>query len=328
MNSVLQCLCNTVPLSTYFVQGRFRTDINRSNPLGTRGDLTEEYAELVLASWCRSYRMLAPRFFKDVLGAWAPTFEGTQQQDCQEFCNFLLDRMHEDLNRARPGAIVSPGTTPGDKAWSEHLARNDSIVSDLFQGQLQSTIECMTCHFRSVSFTPFMFLTLPMPPGRGPYSLHDCLKLFCARESLGGDNQWNCPQCACARTATVSMSIERLPPILIIQLKRFYFSGPFRSKLESLVQYPLNGLDLRQYVMGPPPGATYSLYAVSNHTGTLTGGHYTAFCKNVYTQRWLKYDDSTVEAADEGRVCSSAGYLLFYSNVDFRASLPSFGWRS
>lgn len=326
MNSVLQCLFNTVPLSTYFIQGRYRSDLNRGNPLGTRGEVAEEYAELVMAVWCRDFKALSPRFFKAVLGHHAPQFEGTQQQDCQEFCTFLLDGLHEDLNRALPGTTQS-GESPAsaDAAWRVHLQRNDSQIVDLFQGQLQSAIECSTCRHRSLSFTAFMFLTLPMPQGQGPYSLHDCLKLFCMREQLAGANQWHCPRCKCPRDATVTMSITRLPPVLIIQLKRFSFSGPFRSKLTTVVQYPLTGLDLRQYVVGSAASEAYNLFAVCNHMGTLTGGHYTAYCKNVFSQRWVCYDDSTVQGLPETRVCSSAGYLLFYSCEDFRQCQPKFG---
>ena len=46
MNAVLQCLCNTAPLSMFFVNGQYRYAINRANKLGTSGELAEEYAFL------------------------------------------------------------------------------------------------------------------------------------------------------------------------------------------------------------------------------------------------------------------------------------------
>lgn len=46
-----------------------------------------------------SYSTVVPKEFKAVLGKFAPQFAGYQQQDSQEFMSFLLDGIHEDLNR-------------------------------------------------------------------------------------------------------------------------------------------------------------------------------------------------------------------------------------
>lgn len=42
---------------------------------------------------------VAPRGFKYQIGRFAPQFAGYQQHDSQELMNFLLDGLHEDLNR-------------------------------------------------------------------------------------------------------------------------------------------------------------------------------------------------------------------------------------
>lgn len=47
--------------------------------------------------------------------------------------------------------------------WANHLARNSSIIVDLFQGQIKSSLQCLHCHFKSVTFDPFTFLTVPLP---------------------------------------------------------------------------------------------------------------------------------------------------------------------
>lgn len=47
--------------------------------------------------------------------------------------------------------------------WENYRKRNDSIVVDLFQGQYKSTIICQSCSKVSVTFDPFMYLSLPMP---------------------------------------------------------------------------------------------------------------------------------------------------------------------
>jgi hypothetical protein len=70
-------------VSHVVVQGRFRNELNRRNPMGCKGDLAEEYAALVVELHKQSYRHLAPRFFKDTLAQFAPQFSGYQQQDAQ-----------------------------------------------------------------------------------------------------------------------------------------------------------------------------------------------------------------------------------------------------
>jgi len=43
------------------------------------------------------------------------------------------------------------------------MARNNSIIVDYFQGQLKSTLVCPDCGKISITFDPFMYLSLPLP---------------------------------------------------------------------------------------------------------------------------------------------------------------------
>jgi hypothetical protein len=56
----------------------------------------------------------------------------------------------------------------------------------------------------------------------------------------------------------------------------------------------------------------YELYAVSNHYGSLGGGHYTAYAKNHRENKWYKFDDSSVSSVQAESVKTSAAYVLFY----------------
>ena len=38
--------------------------------------------------------------------------------------------------------------------------------------------------------------------------------------------------------------------------------------------------------------AKYCLYAMSNHSGTAYGGHYTALSRHVYSKKWYNFNDS------------------------------------
>ena len=117
-----------------------------------------------------------PREFKSTVGRFGPSFSGYQQQDSQEFLAFLLDGMHEDLNRIMKKPYVEkPDSTDemigdveaikqlAESHWNIYKGRNDSAVADLFGGLYKSTLVCPQCHKVSITFDPFMDLTLPLP---------------------------------------------------------------------------------------------------------------------------------------------------------------------
>jgi len=98
------------------------------------------------------------------------------------------------------------------------------------------------------------------------------------------------------------------------------------DKIDALVEFPIEGLDLSDVVIGnkyvdgedgmnegkPKESLIYDLYAVSNHYGGLGGGHYTAYAKNSVDGNWYYFDDSSVTLSDPSKVMTSAAYLLFY----------------
>uniref|UniRef100_A0A8C0G559 Ubiquitin carboxyl-terminal hydrolase n=1 Tax=Chelonoidis abingdonii TaxID=106734 RepID=A0A8C0G559_CHEAB len=170
MNSAIQCLSNTPPLTEYFLNDKYQDELNFDNPLGMRGEIAKAYAELIKQMWSGKYSYVTPRAFKTQVGRFAPQFSGYQQQDCQELLAFLLDGLHEDLNRIRKKPYIQlkdadgrPDKVVAEEAWENHLKRNDSIIVDIFHGLFKSTLVCPKCAKISVTFDPFCYLTLPLP---------------------------------------------------------------------------------------------------------------------------------------------------------------------
>ncbi|XP_029838592.3 ubiquitin carboxyl-terminal hydrolase 19 isoform X1 [Ixodes scapularis] len=658
MNSVLQCLANTREFRDYFLGGVFQGEINTENPLGMRGELAVAFAVLLRWLWSGAQRSYAPSRLKSLISVKAPQFTGFAQHDAQEFMAFLLDGLHEDLNRIHNKPYVEsvdsanrPDEVVAEESWSRYKLRNDSIVVDLFQGQYKSTVICPECQKVSINFDPFLYLSVPLPkkqkifvvhfyrwdpdqvpiklclrlnqdarvedlkdeifkkthvlpknlrvlevynrkiykvfnrdddslmditpkdlifafeildrdkarekvievavvqrllmphaattcascgvaklealkrctrclrvgycnrtcqtnhwhqhksvckfvpeliglpfvlslpqsqatyanlcrlmeaysrhsvnvfqppvksnkcaldaaagtppgsvepleaeldeaegldPGsneggpmfgvtsvvpyaescpskvdfvfedrgnepldlsrvyylamdwrnnqrQGSYvlveskevdyatmdddcnlpfseedgiSLDQCLTLFTEPEVLSPQEAWYCPGCKEHRQATKELSLWRLPPVLIIQLKRFSFTRSiFRDKIDKMVDFPINGLDVSPYYCGPAcesggPQPVYDLFAVINHHGGMLGGHYTAFgrCTDATDTRlsevgWRLFDDSRVNAVSDVRVATSAAYMLFYRRRNTPFELSSCGasmWR-
>ncbi|KAJ2156060.1 hypothetical protein GGF46_005435 [Coemansia sp. RSA 552] len=173
MNSALQCLAHFRELTEYFVSRVYMSELNRDNPLGMKGAVALAYGRLVKAMWEAGRGAYAPRMFKQTIAQWAPQFRGYNQQDAPEFLAFLLDGLHEDLNRIVhkpyievPDADGRPDAEVANEQWDIYKRRNDSVVVDLFQGQYRSTLVCPVCSNVSVTFDPFMYLTLPLPVQR------------------------------------------------------------------------------------------------------------------------------------------------------------------
>ncbi|KAK4515800.1 uncharacterized protein ATC70_010755 [Mucor velutinosus] len=199
MNSALQCLSNTPQLTRYFMSrkdnvyrgdvtdneilgGEYRQNINRSNALGLDGDLAEAYAKLLRDIWTPSTSFsskrvgaISPENFKSTFERFNPHFIGYLQQDSQELLGFLLDGLHEDLNRVLDKPYIEipdfddhiKDEEIADKFWSYHKSRNDSIIVDMFQGQYKSRLVCGECKKVSITFDPFMYISLPLPVDKG-----------------------------------------------------------------------------------------------------------------------------------------------------------------
>ncbi|XP_064374650.1 ubiquitin carboxyl-terminal hydrolase 4 isoform X2 [Dromaius novaehollandiae] len=616
MNSALQCLSNTPPLTDYFLEDRYEAEINQDNPLGMRGEIAEAYAELIKQIWSGRQSHVAPRIFKTQVGRFAPQFSGYQQQDSQELLAFLLDGLHEDLNRVKKKPYLElkdangrPDLVVAKEAWENHRLRNDSIIVDIFHGLFKSTLVCPKCSKISVTFDPFCYLTLPLPlrrdrlmevtlvyanpqhrpvqyrvvvpmmgaisdlceslsklsgvpaenmvvtdvynhrfhkifqmdeglnhimpkddifvyevckpsedgseyvtlsiyfrektvrqssntsgtvlfgqpllisvlkhkltldhlytvvleqisryvklplaeeystlcPDKGTcngsngvaegeieemehqdggqegkeklaeidpchtdgcmqiestrdlqprkkqlftfslvnsygtseinsivegkilklnafstlaidwdsdmrrllfdeqesqafekhgstlqpqkkkavVALRDCIELFTTMETLGEHDPWYCPNCKKHQQATKKFDLWSLPKILVVHLKRFSYSRYWRDKLDTVVEFPIRGLNMSEFVCDPRAGSyVYDLIAVSNHYGAMGVGHYTAYAKNKVNDKWYYFDDSSVSVASEDQIVTKAAYVLFYqrrNNEEHAAPSP------
>lgn len=229
-----------------------------------------------------------------------------------------------------------------DRLWRQYLLHDDSPVSRLFGGQLQSSVTCHNCGSRSTQYEPFWDLQLPLAKegkasGRSwlglkgqPTSIHDCLGLFMGDERLEGDEAFSCDTCRGKTPATKHLRLQRLPEVLVLHIKRFkYMDNGTGDKLTAAVSFPLRGLRLHEYAspearwaaagQGQGQGhgqGEYDLFAVSNHFGTLGGGHYTAACRVPAAGGggdWYSFNDEVITKISQQQVVSQNAYILFYA---------------
>ena len=172
MNSALQCLIHMRFLVTFFLSSSFQRELNYENPIGSGGKLALAFAVLMQGCWSSSgHKAITPSQFKASLARFAPFFSGFGQQDSQEVMAFMLDGLHEDLNRVskKPYVLTESVTNPtadlhscSEVSWNAYLHRDQSLIVDIFHGQMMSTMHCSVCQTTSRVFDPFMYLPLSL----------------------------------------------------------------------------------------------------------------------------------------------------------------------
>lgn len=170
MNCVLQALANIRVLRDYFLSQGFLQDLNEENPLGTGGRLARSFYTTLKHLWSGEQTAYDPVRLRNIVAKKAPQFLGIMQQDAQEFMSFFLDALHEDLNRVRNKPVFELGDYDGypdeevaEISWKLYKSRNDSFIIDKFHGMYKSRLVCPVCKKESITFDPFLFLSVPLP---------------------------------------------------------------------------------------------------------------------------------------------------------------------
>lgn len=229
---------------------------------------------------------------------------GYSQQDAHEFWQFLLNRLHHDY-------MVCQNKSVND-ASTDYTC--NCIAHSAFQGSLKSSIVCPECHNDSkTTIDPFMDLSLDI---KNKKTLYDCLDSFHKKERLH-DFNYHCKQCNTSQDAIKRLSIYKLAPVLVLQLKRFeHLLNGNNVKLVDFIEFPLY-LNMCSYcdpsdADGEVPDVIYELIGIVAHKGTVNEGHYVSITK-VAGGQWFKFNDSMVTSVKEEELLREQAYLLYYT---------------
>ena len=336
-NAAVQCLVRCQALTNFILSPQFEKQVNRNNPLGTKGKVAYAYRDL-LDSMTKSesrYAINPSRLHRAIADAY-PIFDDFGQNDSQELIGALLDALHEDLNQSSTAKGTNPPIEIPKNADSLeiHLAKNSSPILDIFHGSLLNCLECPSCYLETINKDPFVFLSLPIPQSysyssynyisptslyspspisRKNVSLSDCMELFSKSEALDCHNLWKCIKCGKEVQAKKRIKIDKTSNILIIHLKRFDGQSYYMKKIETPVEYP-DILNIGNSSHNDSKNR-YKLIGVVFHHGSLIGGHYTAAAVDPKTEKWYYFNDSIVREITSGEAHSSQAYILFYQKI-------------
>ncbi|XP_073328997.1 ubiquitin carboxyl-terminal hydrolase 3 [Pagrus major] len=340
MNAILQSLSNIEQFSCYFKElpavalRSGKTAGRRMYHTRSQGDnsvsLVEEFRKTLCSLWQGNQTAFSPDSLFYAIWKIMPSFRGYQQQDAHEFMRYLLDHLHRELQYSRNGASHPVSAQDGVRLSTAEgkccINGTASVVTSNFGGILQNEVNCLICGTESRKFDPFLDLSLDIPSQfrqkrskdqePGPTcTLRDCLHSFTDLEELDETELYYCHKCKKRQKSTKKFWIQKLPKVLCLHLKRFHWTAFLRNKVDTYVEFPLKGLDMRGYLLEPenslPESCLYDLVAVVVHHGSGVGsGHYTAY--GSHESRWYHFNDSTVTLTNEDTVRKAKAYILFY----------------
>ena len=150
------------------------------------------------------------------------------------------------------------------------------------------------------------------------YSIYELFDNFAKIEILDSDNQWFSPYCQKKVNAEKINLIWESPKVFIILIKRFEYTEYGAEKLNHLINFPINNLDITKYLHPHHVSkyTTYNLFAINNHdsmnSNGIDFGHYYSYCKNSIDNKWYNFDDDEVNEIDEDDLVTNKAYMLFY----------------
>ena len=310
MNSVLQCLSHTLPLRHFYVSYEYNQCLN------SRGDLSNAFSNVMVNLWSiTSEDSVVPYELKRQVEIVTPRFIGYDQHDAHEFMRFLLNELHEEINRASVEGRKSPADNETlEEACARYLTWEDSRISELFGGMLRSEVCCSVCSNQSTVYIPFLDIALPIPElsysstSDPAVHLTDCLNMLITEETLDEEERPYCNKCMDLTRSTKQLMINKLPRFFVIQLKRFSYY-PQRTKLSTPVKFD----ETWKIPDSANKTHTYSLYGIACHSGGISGGHYISCCK--YSGVWRCFNDSMAGSVSWEHVKDQEAYILFYELV-------------
>jgi len=183
-----------------------------------------------------------PVKFRDNLRKLSSDFRPGQQEDAHEFLRCLLDNLHK--------CTLDPMSKGKGSSFDE-----ESIVKEIFGGQLKSQLSCCECEHISETFEPFLDLSLEIDQVD---HLEDALESFTKVEQIGdSEDKLTCEGCNAQVCKNKQLTLHRAPDVIAFHLKRFTTLDNSVEKIDKHVSYPLE-VDLKRFHSNPDTAVSFS----------------------------------------------------------------------
>jgi len=349
MNSTLQCLSQTKPLTNYFLNENNKDRIINNNIASNNKNdiqLSPIYLELIQKLWeIDGPKSFSPKTFMNTVEKMNPLFKQGQAGDAKDFIIFILEQLHKELKQSNN--IINQNGNQVLNQYDKNSALNYffsdfqkevSIISDIFFGFNETANECLNCKniYNSqflinpicYNYGIFNCLIFPleevknmknnqmqqynnMQINNNRVTIIDCFYYNQKTELFTGENRNFCNICKQLFDSNYISKIFVSPNILVIILNRG------RGNIYDVKIDFSEIIDITQFVQQRDcPQLIYNLYGVITHIGQSgPNAHFVASCKSPIDNKWYRYNDAFVNPIinlQKEVIEFGTPYILFY----------------
>ena len=291
----------------------------------------------------------SPNEFKEKISTMNPLFKGIAANDSKDLVNFIIMTLHNELNNNNnlinePDNIIIDQTNQQmvfNCFIQEFMAKNHSIISDLFYSVNCNVTQCTSCNTKIYNYQTYFFINFPLEEIRkfknnmqnnfiynnyygynnyinynnnNEVNIYDCFEHERKINYMNGENSMYCNYCKTVSNSMMYTYLVTSPEILVLILNRGK-GIEFNVKINFSEE-----LNLYNYIEYKNTGYKYKLIGVITHIGESSmSGHFIAYCYDQILNKWYKYNDAIVNEVSnfQNEVINFAmPYLLFYQKID------------
>ena len=338
MNAPLQCMAHFIEVSEEMINWyKYSYDKNKDNKIFSNAYalvLDNLYFPKEYNNYSKSF---SPKDLKFIVGAYNPLFQGIQANDSKDIYNYLIEKMHNELNDLYEPPIDNYNQNERFDQTNEQITLQNfkkmfaqnyhSILSKYLYGIQKTITQCCNCKINIYNFQTYNFLIFPLLDVKNyiinyyqqqnqfvnyqnyTITLNDCFIYYQKIDFFCGENSIHCNICRSIQNSRYCNLLYSVPTILCIVLNRGKNNADFKERI--LFQFDI---DLSSIVEENRNLAKYYLIGVVCHVGDSSmSGHFFAYCRSHYTSKWYLYNDAFVSESNENKILSEqTPYILFY----------------
>ena len=355
MNAALQCFSNTKALTSYFLNyNKLNFIINNTIIINEfeEPSLAIEYLKLIRHLWCDPPKSFyAPLEFKEKIGKIDPLFKNFEANDAKDFVNFMVMRMHEELNGVdnsllKQANLVEP-PMPINPYNQQQVLQSylyefqinfNSFISNCFYGTTQGEFECQNCKMRlyqsgqnmpliKYNYQTFFFLNFPLDEVRKFILSNQMLYTKYMNSRVNPNDvvdlidcfyyhqKDELLDCYCERCQSSNAKVISRTRLFVAPSYLIIILNRGKGRQFNIkINFP-EEFDTNGIFINP--SGIFQLYAVVKHFGESgSSGHFTAYCRSPIDNCWYFYNDDMVSPVGPQDMYQirdiGLTYMLFY----------------
>ena len=311
LNSIVQCLSNII---------RFRNELLNEDKFqhleNNKNTISFAIAQILHNLWKNvKHQFFNPEYFQNMV-----TQLSIALNNKKNLILFILERMHYELNKnININNYIFINNNNFNSCFNDFIkkynSQNNSIISNEFQGCINTSIICSNCKNYSNLIEIFQILFFPLKQVKYfmKYKINSIRINHCFEFNEKEDiiPLFHCNNCNQNIQAFKSKKILYAPKTLILYFNRHDIIGP---NINVIFEEYLN---ISKYVAINNNIFMYELVGVISQEGFFDKGeHFIAYCKYSENCEWYKYNDQNVYKTTFNEIREKCiPYALFYSYI-------------